>query len=101
MPETLGHILNHCLPSMGLIRQHNDILQCLVKAVLDTLGNKFVEQEIPGDPERNKPDLVIISPDNQTATIIDVTVPFEGEEDSLTKAKESKKTNTPPSDPGC
>ena len=32
----------------------------------------------------------IISPDNQTATIVDVTVPFEGEEDSLTKARESK-----------
>ena len=77
--------------SMGLIRQrHNDILQRLVKAVPNTLGNKFVEQEIPGDPERNKPDLVIISPDNQTATIVDITVPFEGEEDSLTKARESK-----------
>ena len=91
MPETLGHVLNHCLPSMGLIHQrHNDILQRLVKAVPDTLGNKFVEQEIPGDPERNKPDLVIVSPDNQTATIVDVTVPFEGEEDSLTKARELK-----------
>ena len=76
---------------MGLIRQrHNDILQHLVKAVPDTLGNKFVEQEIPGNPERNNPDLVIISPDNQTATVVDVTVPFEGEEDSLTKARESK-----------
>ena len=49
-----------------------------------------MEQEIPGDPERNKPDLVIISPDNQTATIVNITMPFEGEEDSLTKPRESK-----------
>ena len=91
MPETLGHVLNHCLPSMGLNRQrHNEILQRLIKAIPDSLGNKFVEQEVPGDPEKNKPDLEIISPDNQKATIVDVTVPFEGEEESLSKARVAK-----------
>jgi len=81
--------------------RHNDILQRLIKAIPDSTGNKFVEQEVPGDPERNKPDLVIISLDKQKATIVDVTVPFEGDEESFSKAREAKEPNTPPSSPGC
>lgn len=54
-----------------------------------------MEQEVPGNPENNKPDLVIISPDNQKVTIIDVMVPFQGEEESLSEVRAAKKTSTP------
>ncbi len=49
----------------------------------------FVEQEVPGDIQRNKPDLVITSTDQKTAHIVAVMIPFEGE-DNLTKARERK-----------
>lgn len=89
-PETLSHVVNHCLPNMGLIRQrHNQILARLTKAVPNMLGAKHVEQEVPGDPQRNKPDLVVTSEDQKTAYIVDVTLPFEGE-DSMEQARERK-----------
>lgn len=37
----------------------------------------FFEQEIPGDPERNKPDLVVIDEEHKII-VVDVTMPFEG-----------------------
>lgn len=78
---------------MGLIRQrHNDILQRLIEATPDSTGSRFVEQEVPSDTERNKPDLVIISPDKQEVTIVDVMVPFERDEESFSKARKAKET---------
>ncbi len=86
-PETLSHVLNRCPHNMGLIRQrHGHILARLTKAIPNHLGNTFVEQEIPGDPQRYKLDLVITSPDQTSAYIVDVTIPFEGE-DSMPKAR--------------
>ena len=54
------------------------------------MGEKFLEQEIPGDPEHNRPDLVVLDRENNKIIVVDVTIPFEGEQDSLKKAREAK-----------
>ncbi len=89
-PEMLSHVLNHCHRHLGLIRQrHGHILARLTKAVPNHLGSKFVEQEVPGDPQHNRPDLVITNSEQKTAYIVDVTIPFEGK-DSMTNSRERK-----------
>ena len=91
--ETLAHVLNHCPPHVGLIRaRHNKILHRLAKAVPQTKGRQFLEQKVPGDPQNLKPDLVIINEEKSEAYIVDVAVPFEGEESFpvARRAKEDK-----------
>ena len=88
--ETLAHILNHCPPNVGLIRsRHNRILHRLANAIPRSKGAKLLEQSIPGDCMALKPDLVILNKDKSEAYIVDVAVPFEGE-DSFRAARQSK-----------
>lgn len=88
-PETLAHALNHCHGQMGLIRErHGKILQQLQKATPRSMGEIFLEQEISGDPERNKPDLVVV--DAAKIIVVDVTIPFEGEQHALREARRLK-----------
>ena len=90
-PETLAHALNHCRGYMGMIRsQHGEILKRVRKAISSDLGEVFLEQEIPGDPEKNRPDLVMINRSSERAIVVDVTIPFEGEENSLRVARATK-----------
>ena len=92
-PETLAHALNHCRGYMGLIRsRHGEILKRIRKAIPEHLGEVFLEQEIPGDPEKNRPDLVVINRTTDKVIVVDVTIPFEGEEESLHKARATKET---------
>ncbi|KAL5509851.1 hypothetical protein EMCRGX_G005290 [Ephydatia muelleri] len=88
--ETLAHILNHCPPNVGLIRsRHNRILHRLANAIPRSKGAKLLEQSIPGDGMALKPDLVILNKDKSEAYIVDVAVPFEGE-DSFRTARQCK-----------
>ena len=90
-PETLAHALNHCHHSMGLIRtRQGEILKRLRHAIPRDMGEVFLEQQIPGDPERNCPDLVIINREKNKIIVVDVTMPFEGEPRSLAEARETK-----------
>ena len=90
-PETLAHALNHCCGYMGMIRsRHGEILKRVRKAIPSDLGEVFLEQEIPGDPEKNRPDLVMINRSLERAIIVDVTISFEGEENSLRVARATK-----------
>ena len=92
-PETLAHALNHCRGYMGLIRsRHGEILKRIRKAIPEHLGEVFLEQEIPGDPEKNRPDLVVINRTTDKVIVVDVTIPFEGEEESLQMARATKET---------
>ena len=91
--ETLAHVLNLCPPHVGLIRaRHNKILHRLAKVVPQTKGRQLLEQKVPGDPQNLKPDLVIINEEKSEAYIVDVAVPFEGEESFpvARRAKEDK-----------
>eukprot|EP00731_Ephydatia_muelleri_P013824 Em0007g1134a len=91
--ETLAHVLNHCPPHVGLIRaRHNKILHRLAKAVPPAKGRQFLEQMVPGDRMALKPDLVILNEAKSEAYVVDVAVPFEGEESfpAARRAKEDK-----------
>ena len=90
-PETLGHILNTCTPNVGLMRErHNAVLQWLVKATPESLGEKFVEQKIKDSPGCLRPDLVIWHKEEKAVSIVDVTIPFEGTEDAFEKVRDEK-----------
>lgn len=79
--ETLAHTLNHCSHYTGLFRhRHNRVLQRLTKAIPSEKGTQYREQVVPGDPQGLKPDLVVINDSTKKVHIVDVTVPFEGEE---------------------
>ena len=52
------------------------------------MGDVFLEQQIPGEPEHNHPDLVVVNRDR--SKLIDVTIPFETDSDSLTVARQTK-----------
>ena len=79
---------------MGLIRtRHGEILKHLRhlrRAIPRDMGEVFLEQQIPGDPECNRPDLVIINREKNKIIVVDVTMPFEGEPRSLAEARETK-----------
>ena len=90
-PETLGHILNACTPNAGLMRErHNAILKRLVKAVPREAGEKFVDQKIRDAPGNLRPDLVTLNHEEKVATIVDVTIPYEGEVNSFNAARAEK-----------
>ena len=90
-PETLGHVLNACTPNTGLMRErHNAILKRLVKAVPREAGEKYVEQNIRDAPGDLRPDLVILNQEKMVATIVDVTIPYEGEVNSFIAARAEK-----------
>ena len=78
---------------MGMIRsRHGEILKRIRKAIPSDLEDIYLEQEIPGDPERNRPDLVAINSSQEKAIVVDVTIPFEGEEHSLQESRATKET---------
>ena len=82
--ETLVHALNHCRSYMSLIQsRHGDTIMRLQRAVPKELGKVFLEQEIPGDPKRNCPDIVVINQGTDWISVVDMTIPFEGEDGSL------------------
>ena len=70
--------------------RHNTILDRLVRATPESLGSKFREQPLPGTTGNNRPDLTIISPDNTSVILVDVTMPFEGSPSALEEAAATK-----------
>ena len=65
------------------------ILKCLIKAIASSAGQRFSEQEVPGDDRQLKPDLIIKNEDSKTALITDVTTPFN-HADNLAEARKEK-----------
>ena len=89
--ETLAHIINHCHHNLGMVRErHNAILERIVRAIPDHLGTKMKEQPIPGTTGANRPDLTIISPDERTILLVEVSCPFEGAPKALEEAATAK-----------
>lgn len=78
---------------MGMIQSpHREILKRIRKAIPSDMGEIFLEQEILGDPEKNHPDIVVINRSSDKVIVVDVSIPFEGEENSLQTAKSTKET---------
>ena len=91
VPETLSHLLNHCLHNMGQIRErHNVVLERLIHYIPPSVGDKFKEQPLPDTTGANRPDLTIIAPDGRSAVLVGVCVPFEGVPEALQEAAEEK-----------
>ena len=87
---TLCHVLSSCPTTVGLMREcHNMVLNRLVKFIpkvfTDTL---LLEQKIPNSPGQLCPDLCLLR--NDTLTMLDVTIPYEGDTDAFFKAKREK-----------
>ena len=90
-PETLAHVLNHCHPSLGLVRdRHNAILERIIRAVPDSIHTKMKEVPLPGTKGNNRPDLTNIAPDNSLVMIVDVSCPFEGSPGALEESANAK-----------
>ena len=88
--ETLGHALSSCPTTVGLMRErHNTVLNRLAEAIpkvpTDTL---LLDQKIPDSPGQLRPDLCLLR--NGTLTMVDVTIPYEGDADAFMKAKREK-----------
>ena len=67
-----------------------------MKAIPESLGTKTKEQPLPGTSGDNRPDLTIISPDNTSVILVDVTCPFEGSPLALEEAANIKITKYEP-----
>lgn len=86
----LPHVLNHCMRNGGSYQKwHYAIAQWILKAVPPFSSHiAFNKQCIPENQLR--PDIVITNVEEKTKTIIDISVPFEGEDAAFEKAREAK-----------
>jgi hypothetical protein len=73
----------------SITSRHDQILMRLTNTI--HCGSYTVDQTVPGAPGNNLPDLVVT--DGNEVTIIDITCPFENDEDTLVSAAERKETN--------
>ena len=71
--------------------RHNNIVKRLTKALPNDAGDVYTEQVIPEDTRGLKPDLVILNSTTKTATVVDVTIPFDTEQ-AMAAAKKEKET---------
>jgi len=87
-PETLPHVINHCMIHAAAIQnRHNEIVTRIRKAAeykMTVVGDN--QAVVPNSNLR--PDLILKH--NQTAYIVDVTVPFDNKPEAFTEAREEK-----------
>ena len=83
--ESLGHVLNACTPSAGLMRaRHNAILQRLVKAIPKEDKDQFMEQAF--SPDNLRPDIVLRNQATGNSVVVDITVLYEAGPEAFEKA---------------
>ncbi|XP_023220585.1 uncharacterized protein LOC111622442 [Centruroides sculpturatus] len=89
--ETLSHVLCHCPPNFRLItHRHNAVLNRLVNAIQPKDATILINQRVPGFEENCRPDLVVLHEASKSATIVDVTTPFENGLPAFEAAREEK-----------
>lgn len=90
--ETLPHVMCHCLPHMvAITRRHDAILARLAKATPTGPGTEVrINRAVPGMVEAVRPDLVVLNRAKSTATVVDVTCPFENGRDAFATAAATK-----------
>lgn len=74
---------------------HNYVLKHLSKALPESAGEKFLEQKIKDSPGDSRPDHVVWHTDKKVS-IIDITIPYEGDTDSFSKARSEKRNKYQP-----
>ena len=70
--------------------RHNNILTRVVHAVSKEAGDIYVEQKIPRSPGDLRPDVVVLNRSENTATIVDATIPFETDKTAFMEARNEK-----------
>ena len=85
--ETLPHAICHCLPSMVSIRRRHNLVVNRVYNAIRT-GEVTLDKHVPGDLPRLRPDNIHY--DRDKATVIDVSIPFDNDENALSTAAETK-----------
>ncbi len=86
-PETLPHVICHCTSHMvQILERHDVIVQRLAKAV--RYGNVRLDSQVPGVDDECCPDILIDEGDQ--ITIIDVTCPFDNDDNALPTADYNK-----------
>ncbi|XP_023223761.1 uncharacterized protein LOC111624982 [Centruroides sculpturatus] len=89
--ETLAHVLCHCPANFHLITlRHNAILNRIVSAFRPKDAKVYVNQRIPGFNKNCRPNMVVVHEASKSATIVNVTVPFENGPDAFQSAREKK-----------
>ena len=89
--ETLPHIICRCNPNMtSITKRHDKILDRLSKVI--HRGSFTIDKVIPGAPDINRPDLVLT--DGNKVTIVDVTCPFENDQDAYHRRPYESNKNT-------
>ena len=74
--ETLPHVLNHCMRhSRAYTARHNSVVDAVVRAVPQQLGEVALNHALPEYGPDLRPDIVIRDNNSRTAHIIDVTIP--------------------------
>ena len=88
--EMQEHCLNVCKGNMQAMRvRHNKVVERLVRAIQNELGQKFLDQSLPGCSEVGRPNVVVLNHSNKKAFLVDVTCPCETGENL--KAARSRK----------
>ena len=75
--------------------RHNAILQRLSKAIPESEGDRYLEQKVKDVPGDLRPDLVLWHGDGKVS-IIDVTIPYEGDENAFKRVRNEKKAKYQP-----
>ncbi|XP_023215158.1 uncharacterized protein LOC111617977 [Centruroides sculpturatus] len=89
--ETLAHVLNHCTRNLHIAtKRHDAVLGRLQRAIRPDNLQTYVNQQVPGFDSRCRPDLVVVCEDAKTATIVDVSIPFENGQEAFSTARQSK-----------
>ena len=84
--ETLPHVINHCMRYSQLYtRRHNAVVNRVKKAAQSKYTVLAENEAVVGTL---RPDLVIVR--NGSATVIDVTIPFENRLEALAEARRVK-----------
>ena len=68
--NALHRLLNHCHYLMGIRTRHGEILKMIRRAIPRDMGDVFLEQQIPGDPEHNRPDLAVVNCDRSKIIVV-------------------------------
>uniref|UniRef100_A0A914DIZ9 Reverse transcriptase n=1 Tax=Acrobeloides nanus TaxID=290746 RepID=A0A914DIZ9_9BILA len=90
--ETLNHVLCHCFVAHGrdMTRRHNAIINRIIPLIPKRKNVELLLDKTTKSSNKSRPDIVRIDHALKRVTIIDVTCPFELENDSLSIAAKRK-----------
>ncbi|XP_046856073.1 uncharacterized protein LOC124449166 [Xenia sp. Carnegie-2017] len=86
-PETLPHVLCHCRPLMTQMRERHDLIVDRISNAV-RFGDVTTDRAVQNSGLRLRPDIVVEEQDD--VLIIDVTCPFDNDDNALADAAQTK-----------